>query len=194
MQESASLTLGSGTPQQRALFEPCSAQIPHVASPQSRRLPTRGLRASQRQQNTTFLVCVRTLTPVRAGATPSARHGSCRGSGIIRARITTRTSRWTVPTMKTTMEEAGRRRGARCQKQTATDSNNSCRHRHRMIAYRGGDWQDSWRRGQQRPAKTMPPPLPLPPSSSMSFPDAIKKAKVAATTAEAETVRDSGGQ
>jgi len=35
-----------GTPQQRASFEPCSAQTPHVASPQSRCLPTRGLRAS----------------------------------------------------------------------------------------------------------------------------------------------------
>ncbi len=48
--------------------------------------------------------------------------------------------------------------------------------------------------GEIRPIKTTPPPLPLPPSSSMSFSDAIKKAKVAATTAEAETVRDSGGQ
>jgi hypothetical protein len=152
MRESTSLTLGSGTPQQRASFEPCSTQILHVASPQSRRLPTRGLRASQRQQNTTSLVCVRTLTPVRAGATPSARHGSCRGSGIIKARITTRTSRWSVPTMKTTMEEAGRRRGARRRKQTTTDRNNSCRRRRRRrrtIVYRGGGWRDSWRRGQQ---------------------------------------------
>ena len=142
-----------GTPQQRALFKPCSAQIPHVASPQSRRLPTRGLRASQRQQNTISPVCVRTLTPVRTGATPSARHGSCRGSGIIRARIATRTSRWSVPTMTMTTEEAGRHRGVRRQKQTTTDRNNSCRRRRRTIDYRGAGWRDSWRgqQGQRRP-------------------------------------------
>jgi hypothetical protein len=41
----------------------------------------------------------------------------------------------------------------------------------------------------------MTTPLPLPPSSPMSFSDAIKKAKVAdAATAEAEKVRDEGGQ
>jgi len=48
--------------------------------------------------------------------------------------------------------------------------------------------------GSTRPTKTTPPPLPLP-LSPMSFPDAIKKAKVAATaTAEANKVRDEGGQ
>ena len=48
--------------------------------------------------------------------------------------------------------------------------------------------------GATRPTKTTPPPLPLPPST-MSFSDAIKKAKVAAAaTAEADKVRDEGGQ
>jgi hypothetical protein len=48
--------------------------------------------------------------------------------------------------------------------------------------------------GATRPVKTTPPPLPLPPSP-MSFSDAIKKAKVAAAaTAEADKVRDEGGQ
>jgi hypothetical protein len=48
--------------------------------------------------------------------------------------------------------------------------------------------------GATRPAKTTPPPLPLPPSP-MSFSHAIKKAKVAAAaTAEADKVRDEGGQ
>ena len=46
--------------------------------------------------------------------------------------------------------------------------------------------------GATRPTKTTPPPLSLPPSSSMSFSDA--KAKVAAATVKAEKVRDSGGQ
>ena len=48
--------------------------------------------------------------------------------------------------------------------------------------------------GATRPTKTTPPPLSLPPFSSMSFSDAIKKAKVAAATAEAEKVGDEGGQ
>jgi hypothetical protein len=47
MLESASLTLSSGTPQQRASFARCSSQTPHVASLQRRHLPTRDLRASQ---------------------------------------------------------------------------------------------------------------------------------------------------
>jgi hypothetical protein len=48
--------------------------------------------------------------------------------------------------------------------------------------------------GATRPTKTTPPPLPLPPST-MSFSDAIKKAKVAAAaTAEADKVRDEGRQ
>jgi hypothetical protein len=47
--------------------------------------------------------------------------------------------------------------------------------------------------GATRPTKTTPPPLPLLPSSSMSFLDVIEKAKVAAATAEAEKVRDEGG-
>jgi len=55
MLESASLTLGSGTPQQRASFARCSSQTPHVTSPQSRHLPTRDLRVSWHQQNTTGL-------------------------------------------------------------------------------------------------------------------------------------------
>jgi hypothetical protein len=46
-----------------------------------------------------------------------------------------------------------------------------------------------------RPTMTTPLPLPLLPSSPLSFSDAIKKAKVAdAATAEAEKVRDEGGQ
>jgi hypothetical protein len=54
MLESASLTLGSGTPPQRVSFVPCqcSIQTSRVASPHSRHLPTRGLRASQHRQNT----------------------------------------------------------------------------------------------------------------------------------------------
>jgi hypothetical protein len=44
--------------------------------------------------------------------------------------------------------------------------------------------------GETRQTKTMPPP----PSSSMSFLDAIKKAKVAAVTAETKNGWDSGGQ
>jgi hypothetical protein len=47
--------------------------------------------------------------------------------------------------------------------------------------------------GATRPTKTTPPPLPLLPSSSMSFLDVIENAKVAAATAEAEKVRDEGG-
>jgi hypothetical protein len=52
---------------------------------------------------------------------------------------------WSAPTM----EEAGRRRGAQHQTQTATDSNNSYRRHRRTIVYRGAGGQDSWRRGQQ---------------------------------------------
>jgi hypothetical protein len=47
--------------------------------------------------------------------------------------------------------------------------------------------------GETRSTKTTPPPLPLPPSL-MSFSDTIKRAKVAAATAEADKVRDGGGQ
>jgi hypothetical protein len=123
-------------PQQRALrFVPGSTQDPHVAAPQSKHLPTRGLRASQRRQNTTPQVYARRLTlrVVRAGATRLAQRGSCRGSRIIRARMTTRTSRWSAPMMKMTMEKASRRRDAQRQTQTATTAV-----LRRMITCRGG--------------------------------------------------------
>jgi hypothetical protein len=145
--ESASLVLGYGIPQHGASFEPCSTQTHHLAPPQSKHLPTRGLRASQRRQNTTSPVCTRTLTP-------GARWRNAIGAARVLSRFADhkgtnihKDSRWSAPTMKTTMEEAGRCRGARGQTQTATDNNNSYRRRRRMIAYRGAGWRDSWRRG-----------------------------------------------
>ena len=108
----------SGTPQRRASFVRCSSQTPHVTSPQSRHLPTRGLRASQHRRNTTSLR--ENFDPRVRWRNGSAPRGSCHGSGIIRARINTRTSQWSAPTMKTTMEEAGRRHGARRQKRITT--------------------------------------------------------------------------
>ena len=89
------------------------------------------------------------LTSVRAGVTRPTPSRSCRSSRIIRVRITTRTSRWSAPTMKMTTEAAGRHRGARRQIRAPRDTNNTCRRRRRTIAYRGVGWQYSWRRGQQ---------------------------------------------
>ena len=98
----------------------CAAHPRPLTSPH-RRAGTYPLVAYElRSTGRTRPVCARILTLVGAGATRSAPHGSCHGSGIIRAQINTRTSQWSAPTMKTTMEEAGRRHGARRQKQTTT--------------------------------------------------------------------------
>ena len=98
----------------------CAAHPSPLTSPH-RRAGTYPLVAYElRSTDGTRPVCARTLILVRESATRSAPRGSCHGSGIVRARINTRTGQWSAPTMETTMEEAGRRHGARSQKRTTT--------------------------------------------------------------------------
>ncbi len=184
--------LDSGLPQQRASFVRCSSQTPHVASPQSRHLPTRGLRASQHRQNTTGL---------SENLDPRARWRNVISAARVLSRFENHegaNNHKDKPVDSSDDEDDNRGGGSTSRRATPKTDNNR---QQQQLSPSSPDDRVPRRRvaglvaaGATRPTKTTPPPRPLPPSP-MSFSDAIKKAKVAAaTTAEADKVRDEGGQ
>ena len=134
-------TLAAGTPQRRASFVPCSSQTPHVASPQSRHLPTRGLRASQHRQNTTGL---------RENFDPRARWRKAISAARVLSRFgnhkgANKHKDKSVVSSDNEDDDGGG--GSTSRRTTPKTDNNSCRCRHRTIADGGAEWQDSWRQG-----------------------------------------------
>jgi hypothetical protein len=134
-------TLAAGTPQQRASFVRCSSQTPHVASPQSRHLPSRGLRASQHRRNTTGL---------RENFDPRARWRNAVSAARVLSRFGNHNGankHKDKPVVSSDNEDDDGGGGSTSRRATPKTDDNSYRRRHRTIAYRGAGWQDSWRQG-----------------------------------------------
>jgi hypothetical protein len=131
----------SGTPQQRASLVRCSSQTPHVASLQSRHLPTRGLRVSQPRQNTIGL---------SENFDPRARWRNAISAAWVLSRFGNRkgANKHKDKSVVSSDNEGGDGGGGSTSRRaTPKTDNSSCRRRHRTIAYRAAGWQDSWRQG-----------------------------------------------